>query len=213
MENIEKFTNGEFIRPSVGESFNKEMFWHPSYSGFFNQMTSSYLLRIYYYGSMKKGGFGNEIDKQRLQLQKMGIGETFAVPRGQAKQTKTVDIKLATDLLSLAASGRVDEIYLIALDADYIPVIQKAKSFGVKMTLAFPGLDLIEIKAVEDDSKLRNTMGLSKSDDFLLAFDRIDTSPKWFKYNRPKPDELQTIYEKIIEKLSSLFPNRLWAAK
>lgn len=214
MEKIFQFgciINGQqddFEYPWFYGSFRKEMFWHETYSGYFSNIPNSELLRIYYYGSMKNGELGNEIETHRFALQRMGIGETFAIARGKSKQTKTVDIKLTTDLLSLAASGRVDEIYLVAMDADYIPVIEKAKSYGVKMTLAFPGFDLIQHNAVLDIKELKKTMGVPKSEDYLLSFDRIDPNINWISFKHVQSEEKKKIVKTIIEVLRDALPHK-----
>ena len=206
--NIINTQQDDFTYPIVYDSFRKEMFWHQTYSGYFSNIPNSELLRIYYYGSMKNGELGNEIETHRLALQKIGIGETFAIAKGKSKQTKTVDIKLTTDLLSLAASGRVDEIYLVAMDADYIPVIEKAKSYGVKMTLAFPGFDLIQINAVLNIKELKKTMGVPKSEDYLLSFDRIDPKINWINIKNILSDENKKIVKIMIEVLRDALPQK-----
>lgn len=207
---ILKLVCDDFILPKVKDNFCREMFWHIKYSGYFNKIKNSELIRIYYYGSMKMGGSGNEIEIQRRELQNIGIGETFAVQKKGAKQSKTIDIKLSTDLLSLAASGRVDEIFLVSMDADYIPVIEKAKGFGVKMTLAFPGFDLIKLKALTDIDNLKEKMGVSKSSNYILSFDRIDNDIEWFSIKPILPDEFESISEITNKILNKFIPDKTW---
>jgi uncharacterized LabA/DUF88 family protein len=56
-------------------------------------------------------------------------------PRGNSYVQKGVDILLAIDLISLSSKQQIQKAFLIAGDADYVPVVDAAKDEGVKVTL------------------------------------------------------------------------------
>ena len=91
-----------------------------------------------------------------------------------------------------------------------IPVIEKAKGFGVKMTLAFPGFDLIKLKALTDIDKLKEKMGVSKSSNYILSFDRIDNDIEWFSIKPILPDEFESISEITNKILNKFIPDKTW---
>ena len=188
---VENLTEGRYLRHGSVGATDQDIYWHIAYSEYFaHRMQSSRLFRIYYYGSVK--GDDERIEVVRTSLQGMNIGDTFII-RKKAGKSKAVDVKLTTDLLSLAASGRVDEIILVGVDADYVPVVQKAKDLGVVMTLAFPGFDLLRTDHIAEPEKVNREMGASKSKEYLLAFDRIYRDFPWFDFKSFTSDELGEI--------------------
>lgn len=56
-------------------------------------------------------------------------------PRGNEYIQKGVDIQLSIDLIRLSSKQQIHKAFLIAGDADYVPVVKAAKDEGVSVTL------------------------------------------------------------------------------
>lgn len=60
-------------------------------------------------------------------------------PRGTVYVQKGVDILLAIDMIRLSSKQQIHKAFLIAGDADYVPVVKASKDEGVSVTLYHSG--------------------------------------------------------------------------
>jgi uncharacterized LabA/DUF88 family protein len=60
-------------------------------------------------------------------------------PRGTTYVQKGVDILLAIDMIRLSSKQQIHKAFLIAGDADYVPVVKATKDEGVSVTLYHSG--------------------------------------------------------------------------
>lgn len=96
---------------------------------------SEEMRRAHYYTSRATGD--PEWTDAHLAIREMGF-EPHVFPRRQGR-SKAVDIALATDVLTLAASHQYDAAIIVAGDGDYLPVIESVKRLGLYVGVAFFG--------------------------------------------------------------------------
>jgi uncharacterized LabA/DUF88 family protein len=97
-------------------------------------------VRAHYYTSVQ--GDQRKTDGVRSSLWSLGFEpRVFRKPKG--KPSKGVDISLATDMLRHAQQDHYDGAFLIAGDADFVPLVEEIKRLGKIVTVGFfrgPGL-------------------------------------------------------------------------
>jgi len=201
LKDIKKVVGERFSLPQ-GVEIEDVAHWSTAYRSAIAPIPESknHILRIHYYTSCQ--GDEDHLLSVRAQLQEVGIGETavFRKP-SKSRPSKGVDIKLATDLLSSAFSNHFDDVVLVALDRDYLPLVKKVKDLGLRVYLAFPGFDLLESPWLEGRVKdLEKAMSISKgTSEYLLAFDSILRKVRWFSFIALSETELRGIAERHIK--------------
>jgi len=86
-------------------------------------------IRSYYYTSTP--GNDDAIQQVRSNLRALDFDATvFKRPSDGGRKSKGVDISLTTDMLSGAFMDTYDVAFLIAGDADYLPLVQQVKRLG-----------------------------------------------------------------------------------
>jgi uncharacterized LabA/DUF88 family protein len=65
-------------------------------------------------------------------LEKRGIDKDTGAPIFQQKR---VDLMLGIDMVSLAATSKIEKAILLAGDSDFVPAVQMVKNFGVQVIL------------------------------------------------------------------------------
>jgi len=100
------------------------------------------LARVYYYHSLPQEESNPEVFKQQVDFMyavraranengiNLKVRQAFQQPRGLGFVEKGTDVKLATDLLSLAFHDAYDVAVLVSGDSDYVEVVEEVQRLG-----------------------------------------------------------------------------------
>jgi hypothetical protein len=140
----ENFTfRGQAVARAEGIAFDEGPFWKRDAFLWFPHVPArrnladdtaavplqSTAVRSYYYTSTTESDEGRQ--NVRSALRDLGFDPTvFKRPKEGARQSKGVDISLATDMLSHAFMNNYDVAFLVAGDGDYLPLVQQVKRLG-----------------------------------------------------------------------------------
>jgi uncharacterized LabA/DUF88 family protein len=92
-------------------------------------------IRAYYYYTSV---VGNEEKIRRVEKDLFDIGFAPKVfKRSKTRRSKSVDITLATDMLSHAYRDNYDVAFLVAGDGDYVPLVEEVKRLGKVVYVCF----------------------------------------------------------------------------
>jgi len=91
--------------------------------------------RIYIYGSYT----GEETRSFRSMINKLKLSGdviSYLILRGKKRREKTVDVRLAVDMLTYAIQNRYSIAILVSGDSDFIPVIERVMELGKKVYIS-----------------------------------------------------------------------------
>jgi uncharacterized LabA/DUF88 family protein len=100
------------------------------------------LMRVYFYTSLPPQESNPEAYKQQVDFiyavrqranenaLNLKVRQAFRQPRGYGFIEKGTDVKLATDLLSLAFHGAFDIAVLVSGDSDFVEVVEEVQRLG-----------------------------------------------------------------------------------
>ena len=92
-------------------------------------------IRTSYYTSMV--GDSGAILETKDQLFTLGFSPNVFKKGRQSQKAKGVDIALTKDMLSHAYQSDYDPAILVGGDRDYVPLVEKVKSLGKRVHIAF----------------------------------------------------------------------------
>ena len=161
------------IQPAAGERWRPDVYlWAgigaPSWSNTIEPTTSTGqygwqpaadLRRAYYYTS-------DDADEPEWTATRLAIREIGFEPqlfKRRKGRSKAVDVALASDVLTLGASGQYEVAIIVAGDGDYVPLLQAVKRLGLHVGVAFIVKDTSSELRIAADEFLDLTEPLARS--------------------------------------------------
>ncbi len=107
-------------------------------------------MRQYYYTAVQ--GDHHAISDVERELKRIGIETPRVFKKEKGKQSKRVDITLATDMLLHATRKHYDLAVLVAGDEDYVPLVEAVQGEGARVAVWFVSDGLSEaLRLAADD--------------------------------------------------------------
>lgn len=116
------------------------------------------LVRTYYYDARLKQQHSKEAYQAQQRFLRaiqfipyldVKLGRIVKANDGRYKQ-KGVDVMLAVDMLTYAIRNAYDTAILIAADEDFVPAVERVKTLGKHVELAFPNRKCIQLHDAAD---------------------------------------------------------------
>ncbi len=141
----QKIAHVEGIALTEGDNYKRDCFvWVPQFQGTSNftrhlmpniAPLETFALRSYYYTSLQ--GDTDAITAAREVVRRRGFEPKIFKRNSSQRQSKGVDIALATDMLAHAFQAHYEVAVLVAGDADYLPLVEQVKRLGRSLHVWF----------------------------------------------------------------------------
>ena len=148
MEKVALFIDGGYLNRILKNQFNGVSVDYLKFCDLISGTLKLERLRTYYYNCMPIKRKGNELDERRYAGVQKFINNLKRLPRFEVKlgklqligdqfRQKMVDVLISLDISDICFHKHVENIILVAGDADFVPEIKKAKDYGVIIHLFY----------------------------------------------------------------------------